>query len=224
MGSLYLAALILGLGTIVAQLVMSGDGDADADGGGHDFGADADGGGHDLDADADADGFDGHDVDVHADADGHGGHGGGAGGFLPIILSFRFWTFGLMAFGMVGSILHFGGLGSNTVVALAAIAMGLGSGGLASFTFRALARAQTQSGAQSGDAVGQVGRVLIAPKPQQRGKIRIELSGETVDYLASTDEDALGVGDPVLVVEMRDDTAHVARPPDEFLTGSRKPD
>jgi len=212
---LYLAALILGLGTIVAQLVMSGDGDADADGGDHDLGADVD---------ADADGIDGHDVDVHADADGHGGHAGIGGGFLPIILSFRFWTFGLMAFGMVGSILHFGGLGSATLAALAAIVMGVGSGGLASFTFRALARAQTQSGSHTGDAVGQVGRVLIAPKPKQRGKIRIELSGETVDYLASTDEGELGVGDPVLVVEMREDTAHVARPPAEFLPGTRQRD
>jgi membrane protein implicated in regulation of membrane protease activity len=210
-----LAALIIGLGTIVAQLTMSGDADGDAGGAA---------GGHDVSVDGDA-GADGHDFGMHADGDGAVHHdAGGGGGFLPIILSFRFWTFGLLAFGMVGSILHFAALAPAAFVPFIALVVGLGSGGFASFSFRALARASTQSGTLTDDAVGHIGRVLIAPGKQRCGKVRVELSGQTVDYLATTDDEQLDVGDRVLVVEMRDDTAHVARPPAEFLGGTRDED
>ena len=72
MGILYLAALIIGFGTIALQLALGGDSHSDADVGG--------------------DGADAHlDADAHGDADhGHGDHGHGEGGFLPIFLSLRF--------------------------------------------------------------------------------------------------------------------------------------
>src|SRR5262245_29149243 len=79
MGIVYLAALILGGGTILLQLLAGGDG--------HD-GADADG--------------------DHGDQGGHGGHGDA--GLVPIFLSLRFWTFGLLGFGLAGSLLHYLGL------------------------------------------------------------------------------------------------------------------
>ena len=194
MGSVYLAALIIGLGTMLLQLFMSGDGDADAD---------ADAGGHD--------------VDVDAHADGHAGHADIGGGFLPIFLSLRFWTFGLMAFGLVGTLLYYLGLASAVLVPVIAIAMGFGSGLLASWSFRALARAATTSGAQSGDAVGHVGKVLVRCDQGSRGKVRIELRGQSLDYLATTDEQLLEEGDLVLVEEMRDGSVHVSRAPSEFL-------
>jgi membrane protein implicated in regulation of membrane protease activity len=196
-GSVYLAALIIGLGTILLQLFMSGDSDADAGG---------------------------HDVSVDADADVGGHHGAGSdigGGFLPIFLSLRFWTFGLMAFGMVGAILHFLQLVPLVIVPFVALALGLGSGLLASWTFRALARAATQSGTQAGDAVGHVGRVLVAPHRGGRGKVRVELGGQTFDYIAVTEEEALAEGEAVLIEEMREGTVQVSRAPAEFIPDRR---
>ena len=75
-GVLYLAALIVGAGTLLLQLFGSGDADA----------------GQDLDHAA---------ADADADADAGGGHAHGVSGFVPIFLSLRFWTFGLLAFGLV---------------------------------------------------------------------------------------------------------------------------
>jgi len=206
-GLLYLAALIVGFGTIALQLLMSGDSDADAGGDVHvgdaDFDADADA---DLDADADAD------ADVHAD---HGGHADG--GFLPIFLSLRFWTFALLAFGLSGSLLHYLDLANAVVTPAVAIAFGVLAGLLATLTFRALRRSEANSGATAGDAVGQVGKVMLRVGKGGRGKVRIELKGQTVDLLATTDEELLEPGQLVMIEEVRDTTAHVARVPPELL-------
>lgn len=198
MGLAYVAALILGLGTIVVQLVMSGSDGGDVDGDVH------------VDGDIDAD-------SVELDADGHdAGHAGDAD-IASIFLSLRFWTFALCAFGMVGSLLHFTGLAGFVVTLVTALALGLVSGLAASWTFRALARGTTSSGATASDAIGTVGRVLVPVEKGKRGKIRIELRGQTIDYLATTDDAALGPGDKVLVEEVRENVAHVSAAPVEFL-------
>lgn len=194
-GVLYLAALILGLGTVMVQLLMGGDGDADAGGG--DASADVD---HDLDTDH---------ADAHADA---------ASGFLPIFLSLRFWIFGALAFGMVGSLLHFLGLASALVTLIAAGVMGVGSGMLASWIFRVLNRQHVSSGASENDAVGHVGKVLLRVPTQGHGKVRIQLKGQTLDLLATTDEIELLEGEQVLIEEMRDGRARVSKAPPDFLT------
>jgi membrane protein implicated in regulation of membrane protease activity len=214
-GIIYLAALIVGLGTISLQLFMSGDGDADA---GHDLSVDGAGdvdAGGDLDLDLAADGH------LHVDGD-HAHHGAGGAGFLPIILSLRFWTFGLLAFGLAGTLLHYLHLASELVVPFVAVAMGLGSGLLVSWAFRVLARSTTQSGAQATDAVGTVGKVLVACEQGSRGKVRIELMGQSIDYLATTDQARIEEGELVLVEEMRDGTAHVSRAPSEFVAARRR--
>jgi len=189
-GVLYLAALILGLGTVMVQLLMGGQGDADA-------GGEAS---SDVDQDVDTD---------HADAD---------SGFLPIFLSLRFWIFGLLAFGMVGSLLHFLGLASALVTLVMASIMGMGSGMLASWIFRLLNRQHVSSGAGENDAVGHVGKVLIRVPTQGHGKVRIQLKGQTLDLLATTDEVELLEGEQVLVEEMRDGRARVAKAPPDFLS------
>lgn len=205
MGILYLAALIVGFGTIALQLVMGGDADADADA--------------DVGADADADAGDAGE----AEADHHGDHGHADGGFLPIFLSLRFWTFTFLAFGLSGSLIHYLDLASSVVTLAVAVALGLGAGVLASLTFRALARSEANSGATDRDAVGQVGKVMIPLGKGARGKVRIELKGQTVDYVASTDEEELQAGQLVMIEEMRDTTAHVSRVPAELLPPKREP-
>jgi membrane protein implicated in regulation of membrane protease activity len=93
---------------------------------------------------------------------------------------------------------------------------------LASWTFRALAGADTtSSSAEANDAVGQVGRVLVPCTRGQKGKVRIELRGQTLDLIATTDDEELASGSCVLVEEMRGMTAHVSRAPADFLSGKR---
>ncbi len=179
MAIVYVAALVLGLGTIFVQLFGSSDAE-----GGHDVDH---GGGH------------------------HDGEGVHAGGALAAFLSLRFWTFLLMAFGLVGTLLSVLGLAGPVVTVACATAMGLFSGAAASLTFRALARSAVTGGSDSGDAVGQIGRVLVPPAKSGFGKIRIELNGQMVDYLATSDEPELEQDAEVLVVEMRGEGVHVAR-------------
>jgi membrane protein implicated in regulation of membrane protease activity len=204
MGILYIAALIIGLGVLSLSFFMGGDGDADGDG--------------DIDA------GDAGDVDVHADVDhadvghGHGDvHGHADAGAIAIFLSLRFWTFGLLAFGLVGTILHFLHLAGGLVTPVAAALMGLGSGFLAAYTFRLLDRTQSTSGAEASDAIGQVGRVLVPIERGKRGKIRIEVRGQSVDLLASSDDERLRDGDQVVVEEIRGTTAHVSRATADFI-------
>jgi membrane protein implicated in regulation of membrane protease activity len=187
-GTLYLAALIFGLGTILFQLFGSAHGDAAHPGDLHDGSSDA------------------HDA----------GHADHSGGILPIVLSLRFWTFGALAFGLTGALLHFFKLAPLAVVPFVAVAMGLGSGWFAAWSFRALMRAATQSGATAGDAVGKLGRVLVTCEKGNRGKVRLELRGQSVDFLATTDEDQLEPGSSVLVEEVREGEVHVSRAPDEL--------
>ncbi len=208
MGIIYFAALIVGFGVIAVQLAFAGKGDVDVD-------VDAD---IDIDVDADVD----VDVDADADADahGHGDHGHvahGDAGFLPILLSVRFWTFGLLAFGMVGSLLHVFRLASVWATPFISLAMGIFSGLLASLTFRALSRAETSSAATPRDTVGQVGKVLLPVSNKARGKVRIELRGQTLDLLATTDEELLSNGDLVMIESMEGGTARVSKAPVEFL-------
>jgi membrane protein implicated in regulation of membrane protease activity len=207
-GIFYLAALIIGFGTIGLQLLLSGDGDGDADADAH----------ADVDADVHADVH----ADLHADADaGHAHDFHGAAGFLPIFLSLRFWTFGLLAFGLVGSLLHYLRLAGGLVTPLVAVGMGLVCGFLASWVFRALTRADTTSGVHTRDAVGQVGKVMVSCSKGGRGKVRIELRGQTHDFLVTTDEDELSAGDLVLVEDVRENVLQVARAPAEFLPPKR---
>jgi|SoiMethySBSTD1v2_1073268.scaffolds.fasta_scaffold02860_16 membrane protein implicated in regulation of membrane protease activity len=200
MGILYLAALVIGGGTLALQLLMGGH---DADAGGGDHGGDV----HDASADA---------------HDGHDAHGHGEGGFLPIVLSLRFWTYGLLGFGMVGAALHYLQLSSSYATPLIAAAVGLVAGLVASWTFRALSRTDTSSGLEANDAVGQVGRVLVPCGRGGKGKIRIELRGQSIDLLATTDDEELASGSQVMVEEMRGQTAHVSRAPADFLPNNKR--
>ncbi len=204
LGTLYVAALVLGLGVNLLQFVLAGleGGDADVDHG-------------DLDAGGDGElGTADHGEIVHPT--GAAAHHGIEAGFLPLVLSLRFWTFGSLAFGVVGSLLHFLGLAPALVSLAVATAVGLGSGLFSSWVFRALARSSSQSGAVATDAVGQVGRVLVPVERGARGKVRIQVRGQTVDYLATTDDERLEAGMDVLVAEVRDDEVHVCRAPSEF--------
>jgi membrane protein implicated in regulation of membrane protease activity len=192
-GIVFLAALILGAGTLAFQLASPGVADTDADAG--------------------ADGGDGHDAHEHD----HGHEVSSASGFLPLVLALRFWSFALLAFGLSGSLLYYLSLLGAWPAFGVALGTGLASGLLAAWSVRQLQRAQTSSGAETSDLVGQVGRVLVPLSRAQRGKIRVELKGQSIDFIASTDDEVLEAGTAVLVEELRGNAVHVSRAGREFL-------
>lgn len=173
----YLAALGFGGTLLVASLVMGGK-DTAADG---------------ADSGDPADGAEGAD---------HGGHGdhGGAGIAWSVARSLRFWTF-LFAFGGgVGALLTVLGAVNPVAVAIAACAVGLATGGLATTVMRV-----TSGGASSAvgaaELAGATGVVVVAIAPGSVGKIRVEAKGRALDFIAETDDaTALPTGAEVLVV------------------------
>jgi membrane protein implicated in regulation of membrane protease activity len=170
-------------------------------------GTDMEAGGKTLDFDGDA-GVGG------ADGDGHDHDASADGGFVGLFLSFRFWTFAMAGFGMVGSALHFPDLASPTPVLLSSLFVGLVAGLVASWTFRALRHSSVNSGAEAKELVGQVGKVLVPPNSQGHAKVRLVVKGQMIDYVATTDDAAtLESGASVLVEELRGNEIHVSPAP-----------
>jgi membrane protein implicated in regulation of membrane protease activity len=187
MGMVYLASLVVGLGVLVVQLAMGGK---SADG------VDADGDGH------------------HHDHDGKElAHGSD---FVSLFLSTRFWIFAALAFGLSGSLIHWLQLAGVLATALIAGGAGVSSGLFAALAFRAVKRAATTTSADTTDAVGQVGRVLVGVTKGKVGQVRVQLKGSSVDMLATTDDDEIARGESVLVEDVRGEVAHVSRRPPEL--------
>ncbi len=194
----YLAALIVGLGTLLVQVAFG------ARGGHHDLG-----GAHHLGAVAHPGG--GH---------GHGHHAGkpasSAAGFFTILLSFRFWIFAALGFGLGGSILRLTGALPQSIEAIVAASRGVASGLGAALTFQAATRGSVGTPSEASRAVGGVARVVIPLGKGAQGKIRIEIGGSSVDLIASTDEDALARDEMVLVEDITAGIARVSRRPPEL--------
>jgi hypothetical protein len=186
------AALIAALGILGVQFLMPGDSDGDTS------------------SDVASDSAEPGPLSAHS----HAGDGHHA---LPFVLSLRFWTFALLAFGLAGALLWFLHLAGWITTLLLATAMGVGSGAFATFTFRILSRAQVSSGGELGDVVGKLGRVLVPPSGNSCGKVRIEVRGQMHDYLAKTSDDAILPGSFVLIEEMRDGIAQVSKAPDDLV-------
>lgn len=152
----------------------------------------------------------GSDGEAELDAD---GDASGA----ALLLSTRFWTYAALAFGMVGTPLHYLGLASSAFTLVLAVLSGLGSGTFVSFAFRALRRASTTTTAALDESLGQIGRVLVPCSRGRVGKVRLNLKGHAIDALATTDEEEISVGQRVLVAEVRGGVVHVAIAPEELL-------
>jgi membrane protein implicated in regulation of membrane protease activity len=196
--------LIVGLGILLLQVVMSSGKDLEASGKSFDF-----------EGDAGAAAEPGAAAGPSADA-GHGDHGhAGAtdGGLVGLFLSFRFWTFALAGFGVVGSALHFPELAGSTATLLSALLVGLFAGLGASWTFRALRTTSVNSGAEGRELVGQVGKVLVPPNSEGHAKVRLVVKGQMIDYVATTDDTTLESGTSVLVEELRGNQIHVSPAP-----------
>jgi membrane protein implicated in regulation of membrane protease activity len=194
MGLVYVFALVVGLGILGLQTIFGGKG------GGHDVGDHGDASGEELTTD-----------------DGVGKPMGESFDFVAFFLSFRFWIFASLAFGMSGVVLHYLALTTPLIVFLLAVGSGLGAGLFASFAFRYISRSSVSSTADVTTARGSIGRVLVPVGKDQKGQIRIVLRGQTVDLIATTDGEALERGDEVIVEEIDGgNTARVSKSPSEL--------
>ena len=153
------------------------------------------------------------DVDVDMDVDGDAlSHAGGIAQFFSLRAAIN----ALFGFGAAGALLHLLWDGNQPVVT-AAVAGGVGvaSGALISSVFGYLKR--TESGALRGEQsfVGLTGEVSLEISPGSRGSVtvrrgdrRVRIRAQVADTYRRTD--ALGAGQPVVVVEMKDGIASVS--------------
>jgi len=145
------------------------------------------------------------------------GNGGGAG-WASIFASLRFYMFAAIAFGAVGApVTAFGSIAAGLTLAVALLT-GLVMGVAASLAFRALGRDTLSSGASQAELRGQVGRVLVACEKGRRGKVRLTVRGQIVDFVATTDEPRLAPGAGVIVQEVHAERVHVCAAPAELLS------
>ncbi len=186
--SVYLAALVASLGAFAIQLL----------GGHHDAGGAGGGGGHDA---------------AHGGGDQAAGHEASA---WTLVASVRFWSFALLAFGLVGTLLTLLGLAGGALGAGLASVAGLGSGFFATSVIRRLTVRPATSHAGARDVVGRVGRVVVPLVPGGLGKVRVEVKGTQADYVARAKE-ALETGEAVLVEDYAEDAVVVSRAPRELL-------
>ena len=123
-------------------------------------------------------------------------------GWLGVLQSLKFWTFGICFFGLTGLVLsNLSAALPAMTVAIAAVMMGVLCGGLVSGSLRALRRQQADSLIRSADLVGIAGTVEVPFNASSRGKVRLRLKGSILDMIAYTDEaKEFQTGEQVLVV------------------------
>ncbi|MGB8702575.1 MAG: NfeD-like protein [Thermosynechococcaceae cyanobacterium] len=121
---------------------------------------------------------------------------------LGLLKSFKFWTFGLCFFGLTGLVLTPMGVAAPLVLVLA-IAMGLLLGGAIASILRLLYHRRVDSLVQTGDLVGRVGTVELPFDRHSKGKVKLQLKGVNIEFIAHTDDSqGFAIGAPVLVVEV----------------------
>jgi hypothetical protein len=219
----YLAALIFGLGLFAVQMLASGDAGQHGTPGLPEPGGNPTGGLSAADVHAgvapvvdghfvDAHGIDGPFVDVHA------GHAPpGLHSWVGIFTSLRFYMFAAIGLGVVGVPVTALGKSSPGLTLAVALLTAFGVGTLASLGFRMLGRETLSSGATEEELVGHVGRVLVACEKGRRGKVRLTVRGQTLDFVATTDEARIEPAMAVIVESVLEGRVHVCAAPSELL-------
>lgn len=121
---------------------------------------------------------------------------------VNILTSLRFWTVSSCFFGLTGLLLSwlYPSLGDGFILAIA-LTMGLLIGSAIASTLMALHYRQINSLVRSSDLAGLMGQVEIPFDANSKGKVRVNVRGSLVDFVARTDETTqFEVGDRVLIV------------------------
>ncbi len=119
---------------------------------------------------------------------------------LGILRSFKFSTFGACFFGLTGIVMSELGL-PGTLVFLLAASVGLLLGGGITLILASLHTRQADSLTRSEELVGQLGVVELPFDAASTGKVRLQIRGSTIDFIAYTDDvHGFRPGETVLVV------------------------
>ncbi len=156
--------------------------------------------------------FAGHDTDGSGHDAAHGDHDAPA---WTMLLSLRFWSFGLLAFGLSGALLSLFAVAGATVALVVAGGLGVGAGSVATTVIRRITRRSPTSQVLAADVVGAVGRVLVPSAGASPGKVRVQLRGQIVDYVARSGE-ALAEGDVVVIEAFEAGEVFVSKAPKEL--------
>lgn len=157
--------------------------------------------------------FFGHDTGGH---DVHHGDGGHEITPWSVLASVRFWSFALLAFGLVGSLLTFFAMAGAAAALVIALLSGLAAGLFAVTVITRLLHRSPQSLASYSDVRGRVGRVVVPIAEGGRGKVRVEMKGTAIDVVARAKE-SLETGEAVIVEELSaEGEALVSRAPREL--------
>lgn len=192
MFGVYLFCLIVGGLLIAVTLITGGDDAAEAD-------LEIDG---DLDVDVDGDldvDSDGPDMDEAVEG--------------LRFLSLRNVIFFMAIFGLTGTLLSWIGVFQIFVLPIA-ITLGVGAAMMQHRVLNYLLGSQVGEATQINSLVGQKARVVIDVSRENRGKIRLDSQGQTIQLLADISEtaakDHFEAGEHVLVVEVDHQIALVA--------------
>ena len=190
----YIVAMVVGGGLILLSAFAGLTGHADA--------PDAD---HDVHFDTDHE----HDLnEVHAQAH---AHEGASESWLPF-LSLRFWTYFFGGWGLCGFLLAMTRQTVEPVTVTFATCVGIAVGMLAFVATRLLRKSELDSKISSKDFLGASGRLVVAARPGQLGKARLEIKGEILDILVVSDNDQeIEAGEDVFVVGVDGSQARVTR-------------
>ena len=210
----YMAAAIFG-GAFVVPMALGGlASDLDADVGGDvggDVGAAAD---FDVEAEFDAE----FEVEAgDAELEPSGAVDGAVGAVVSSLASFRTVVFFLAFFGVAG--LVFGWLGYGSVATLlSALLVGGIAAAMNATLFGLLRHSQANSQISDRTLEGRWAQVVLPMNPDQRGRIRIDLSGQPQYLVAKPLDDGstqqFDVGTSVVVVKIENGTALVSSVPE----------
>lgn len=162
-----------------------------------------------------------HSVDLHADAHMEIDHGVDGGGFLHDlpIFSLRFWSYGLLVFGITGYILASMARLPFGLAATAAVVVGLLAGSIIVYALRALSKQLVSTGASIDELLGSEAVVTVAVRGETPGRIRCTLKGEIIDLLAVSDHnERMEAGTKVIIAAIENDRARIL--PQSALYGS----
>jgi membrane protein implicated in regulation of membrane protease activity len=156
--------------------------------------------------------FGGHDADATGHDLTHGDHDAPP---WALLASLRFWSFALLAFGLTGALLTFFGLAGAVAAGIVSGVAGVLSGAFATTVIRRMTNKGPSSLVQPKEVVGKVGRVLVPTDGASRGKVRVEVKGKLVDYVAASSE-PLAQDDVVVVEDYDDGQIVVSKAPKEL--------
>lgn len=150
----------------------------------------------------------------HDSGEGHGdGHGDADhGAFLTNLLSLRFWTYALGAFGMAGTALTLLGVKSTVHVPAAVVLGGVVGAGVAAL-FRQLGSGTSTGPASTESFLGTEGEVVLPLLPDGLGKIRLRVGEQDLEVPARTGGTPIEIRERVVVVRFRDGVAEVEPAP-----------